>query len=149
MIILECVLMEFFGYSEHYLVLQVAPGGIKIRPRRSQEVRGSPELQKDGLRALEEAWMTTFRFKHFSVKSGGFLCFWGDSGWLHECPTASKKLLGGQGKPRPAEQWSESSGRSLDDDFPVEALFCQVGLFSVLLERLRLAPGVSSCVQGG
>ena len=28
----------------------------KLRPRRSLEVRGSPELQKGGLRALEEAW---------------------------------------------------------------------------------------------
>ena len=147
--LIEAFLCQVWLFSVLLGRLQVAPGGIELRPRRSQEVRGSPELQNDGLRALEEAWMTTFRFRHFSVKSGGFLCFWGDSGWLHECPTASKKLLGGQGKPRPAEQWSESSGRSLDDDFPVEALFCQVGLFSVLLERLRLAPGVSSCVQGG
>ena len=36
--------------------LQVAPGGVKLRPGRSQEVRGSPELQNGGLRALEEAW---------------------------------------------------------------------------------------------
>ena len=40
--------------------LQVVPGGVELRPRRSQEVRGSPELQNGGLRALEEAWMTTF-----------------------------------------------------------------------------------------
>ena len=39
--------------------LQVAPGGVELRPRRPQEVRGSPELQNGGLRALEEAWMTT------------------------------------------------------------------------------------------
>jgi hypothetical protein len=38
--------------------LQVAPGGVELRPRRSQEVRGSPELQNGGLRSLEEAWMT-------------------------------------------------------------------------------------------
>ena len=36
--------------------LQVAPGGVELRPMRSQEVRGSPELQNGGLRALEEAW---------------------------------------------------------------------------------------------
>ena len=36
--------------------LQVAPGGVELRPRRSQEVRGSPELQNGGLRVLEEAW---------------------------------------------------------------------------------------------
>ena len=34
----------------------VDPGGVELRPRRSQEVRGSPELQNGGLRALEEAW---------------------------------------------------------------------------------------------
>ena len=36
--------------------LQVASGGVELRPRRSLEVRGSPELQNAGLRALEEAW---------------------------------------------------------------------------------------------
>ena len=36
--------------------LQVAPGGVELRPRRSLEVRGSPELQNGGLRALEEVW---------------------------------------------------------------------------------------------
>ena len=54
--------------------LQVAPGGVQLRPRRSQEVRGSLELHNGGLRALEEAWMTTFRLRHVSVKSGRFLC---------------------------------------------------------------------------
>ena len=39
--------------------VQVAPGSLQLRPRRSQEVRGSPEPQNGGLRALEEAWMTT------------------------------------------------------------------------------------------
>ena len=34
----------------------MAPGGVELYPRRSQEVRGSPELQNGGLRALEEAW---------------------------------------------------------------------------------------------
>ena len=34
----------------------MAPGGVELRPRRSQEVRRSPELQNSGLRALEEAW---------------------------------------------------------------------------------------------
>ena len=36
--------------------LWVAPGGVELRPWRSQEVRGSPELQNGGLKALEEAW---------------------------------------------------------------------------------------------
>ena len=34
--------------------LLVAPGGVELRPRRSSEVRGSPELQNGGLRALED-----------------------------------------------------------------------------------------------
>ena len=34
----------------------MAPGDVELRPRRSQEVRASPELQNGGLRALEEAW---------------------------------------------------------------------------------------------
>ena len=60
----------------------MAPGGDELRPRRSQEVRGSSELQNGSLRALEEAWMTTFRLTHFPVKSGRVLCFWGqEQGW--------------------------------------------------------------------
>ena len=48
----------------HFLVnwwfrLQVAPGGVELRARRSQEVRGSPELQNGGPRALNKAWLTT------------------------------------------------------------------------------------------
>ena len=45
-----CLFFLFLGR------LQVAPGGVELRPRRSQEVRGSLDLQNDGLRALEEAW---------------------------------------------------------------------------------------------
>ena len=55
--------------------LQVAPGALKLRPRRSQEVRGSPELQNGGPRALNKAWLTTSWLRHFPVKSGRFLCF--------------------------------------------------------------------------
>ena len=36
--------------------LQVPPGDVGLRPRRSQEFRGSPDFQNGGLRALEEAW---------------------------------------------------------------------------------------------
>ena len=46
-----------FGDFGHLVVL--CPGGSELRPWRSQEVRGSSELQNGGLRALEEAWMTT------------------------------------------------------------------------------------------
>jgi hypothetical protein len=55
--------------------LQVFPGGVELRPRRSQELRESQELQMGSLRALEEAWTMTLRLRHFSVKSGHFLCF--------------------------------------------------------------------------
>ena len=34
----------------------VAAGDVEQRSWRSQELRGSPELQNGGLRALEEAW---------------------------------------------------------------------------------------------
>ena len=34
--------------------LQVVAGGVELRPRRSQELRGSLEFQNGGLRALEE-----------------------------------------------------------------------------------------------
>ena len=62
--------------------LQVAPGGVELRPRRSQEVRGFPELQNGSLRALEEAWEDVL-IEAFScqVWSGRFLCFWGVSRW--------------------------------------------------------------------
>ena len=33
-----------------------APGGVELRPRHSQGVQGSPELENGGLRVLEEAW---------------------------------------------------------------------------------------------
>ena len=59
-------------------LLQVAPGGVELRPRKSYELRGSPEPQNGGLGALEEAW----------------------------------------------------------DDFLIEAVSCQVCLFSVLLGRV-------------
>ena len=52
-----------------------------------------------------------------------------------------KEDLGDQGKPRAPERWPESSGRGLDNDFLIEAFSCQVWLFSLLLERLQVAPG--------
>ena len=57
--------MYLHGISE----LPEAQGGVKQGPRRSQEARESPELQKGGLRALEEAWIKTSRLRYFSVKS--------------------------------------------------------------------------------
>ena len=60
--------------------LQVAPGGVELRPGRSLEFRESEELQNGGLRAVEEAWTMTSRLRHFSVKFGRILCFRGVGG---------------------------------------------------------------------
>ena len=49
--------------------------GVKLGPPSSQEVRRSPELQNGGLRAPEEAWMTTSLLKYVLDKSGLVLCF--------------------------------------------------------------------------
>ena len=47
--------------------------GVELGPWRSQQFKGIPELQKNGLQAVEEAWMTISRLRHFSVKFGRFL----------------------------------------------------------------------------
>jgi len=55
---------------------------VELRPRRPQELRGSLELLNGGLRALEEAWMTTFRLRHF-LSSLVVVCpSFGASRWL-------------------------------------------------------------------
>ena len=51
---LDTPLFGDFGDFGHLVVL--CPGASELRPWRSQEVKGSPELQNGGLRALEEAW---------------------------------------------------------------------------------------------
>jgi hypothetical protein len=53
--------------------IHLAPGGVRLGPGRSQEVRASPELQKGGLRGLGEALTTSSRLRHFLVKPGCFL----------------------------------------------------------------------------
>ena len=40
-------------------------GGVELLPGRFLEVRESSELQMGGLRAVEEAWRTTFWLRHF------------------------------------------------------------------------------------
>ena len=65
--------------------LQVAPGGVELRPRRSQEVRGSHELQNGGLRGLEEAWGNFLREAFFcQVWSFSVLLgrLWGVVSWV-------------------------------------------------------------------
>ena len=54
--LLEASSCQVWSFSVLLGRLWVAPGGVELQPWRSQEVRGSPELQNGGLRALEEAW---------------------------------------------------------------------------------------------
>ena len=52
----DFLLEAFWSFSVLLGRVQVVSGGVELRPWRSLEVRGSPELQNCGLRALEEAW---------------------------------------------------------------------------------------------
>jgi len=52
--------LAFFVIVGGSVELQEVSGGVELHSRRSQEVRGRPELQNGGLRALKDAWMTTF-----------------------------------------------------------------------------------------
>jgi hypothetical protein len=85
--------------------------------------------------------MATFGLRHFPVKSGVFLCFFGRVKGSLRVLTRSRVVQGGAGKPRAPERWRESSGRGLDNDFLIEAFFCQVWSFAVVLGRLQVAPG--------
>ena len=72
---IEAFSCQVWSFSVQQGRLQVVPGGVELRPGRSLKLRESQELQIGSLRALEEAWTMTFRFRHFSVKFGRFLCF--------------------------------------------------------------------------
>ena len=64
--------------------LKLVPEGVELRPWRSLEVRGSPELQNGGLRALEDAW-DDFLLEAFSCqKSARSLCFWVVPSWFQK-----------------------------------------------------------------
>ena len=52
----ELFFCQVWSFSVLLVRLHVAPGDVELRLRRSLELRGSPELQNGGLRALEEAW---------------------------------------------------------------------------------------------
>ena len=54
--LIEAFSCQVWSFSVLQGRLQVAPGGVELRPWRSQEVKGSPELQNGGLKAVEEAW---------------------------------------------------------------------------------------------
>ena len=79
-------------------------GGVYLHPRRSQEVRRILELQNGVLRALEDAWMTTFRLRHFPFKFGCFLCSVGScragrgrsgkvEGYLRRCREGQSSII--------------------------------------------------------
>ena len=68
----EAFLCQVWLFSVLLGRLHVAPGKVELRPWRSQGVKGSLELQNGSLRALEEAWITTFSLRQFPVKSGCF-----------------------------------------------------------------------------
>ena len=57
--------------SSLVVLCEVAQGDVKLRPRISQEVRGSPELQNADLRALEEA-LDDFLLEAFSCQVWSF-----------------------------------------------------------------------------
>ena len=50
--LLEAFFCQVWSFSVFMGRLWVAPGGVDLRLWRSQEVRGSPELQNGGLRAF-------------------------------------------------------------------------------------------------
>jgi hypothetical protein len=118
----------------------VVPGGVELRPRRSLEVRGSPELQNGGLRALEEAW-DDFLLEAFSCQVWSFSALLGRlkvvPGGVEVRPRRSLEVRGSpelqNGAPRALKE--------LLDDFLLEAFSCQVWSFSVLLGRLKVSPG--------
>ena len=68
--LLEAFSCQVWSFSV-LLGREVAPGGDKLRPRRSMEVRGSPRLQNGSLRALEEAW-NDFLLEAFSCQVWSF-----------------------------------------------------------------------------
>ena len=119
-----------FGDSGDLVVL--CPGGPQLRSRRSQEVRGSPELQNGGLRALEEAWDDVL-LEVFFCQVWSFSVFlgrlWVAPGGVELRPGRSKELRG-------SPDLLKGGLRALEeawDDFLIEAFSCQVWSLSVLL----------------
>ena len=123
-----------------YVELLEAPGGIELHQRRSQQVRGSPELQNGGLRALEEAWHD-FLLQAPSCQVWSFSVLRGRVqvavGGLELRPRRSREVRG-------SLEPQNGGLRALEtacDNFLLEAVFCQIWSFSALLRRLQVAPG--------
>ena len=146
-VIISCVSWEI-SRSRGGSSLQEAPGSVELRPRRSQQVRGSLQPQNGGLRALEEAWMATFGLRHFPVKSDVFLCYFGRVKGSLRVVTKSRVIQGGAGKPRAPDRWPESSGRGLENDFLIEAFSVKSARSQLFWVVSRWLQEVSSCVQG-
>ena len=98
------------------------------RPWRSQKLRGSPELQNGGLRALEEAW-DDFLLEAFSCQVWSFSVCLGRvlvaAGVIEQRPWRSQNLLGNP-------ELQNGGLRALEeawDDFLLEAFSCQVWSF--------------------
>ena len=77
-------------------------------------MKGSPELQNGGLRALEEAW-DDFLLEAFFCQIWSFSVLPERPGGSRRCQAGFLEVSGAQGKPRASERWPESSGRSLDN----------------------------------
>ena len=130
---LDTPLFGDFGDFGHLVVL--CPGGSELRPWRSQEVRGSLELQNGGLRGLEEAW-DDFLLEAFSCQ------VWSFSVLLRRVQVAP-----GGHELRPRRSLEVRGSLKLQngglialekawDNFLLEAFSCQVWSFSVLLGHL-------------
>ena len=75
--------LQFSGNFDGFLVygwsvcVKVAPGGVELRPRRSQKLRGSLELLNGSLRAREKVWIMISRLRHFL---SSLVVFWSSVG---------------------------------------------------------------------
>ena len=90
----------------------MAPGGVELRPRRSQEVKGSSELQNGGLRALEEAW-DDFLLEAFSCQVCSVFVVLGRLKLVPEGVELRPWRCLEVRSPQVPERWSEISGRGL------------------------------------
>ncbi len=118
----------------------LAPGSSRKRGAASKEVsegEGKPTAPEPWPESSGRGLDGDFRVQHFPVKSCFFLCFFRRV----KGSTKSRVVQGGAGKPKAPKSWPESFRRGLDNDFLIEALFCQVWSFSVVLGRLEVAPG--------
>ena len=127
-----------------------SPGGSRRCPAAFEEVSGGPRAPEWWPESSGRGLDDDFQVEAFSCQVWLFsLPLWARAGLAEGGLARSRAVPRGAGKPRAPERWPESSGRSLDDDFLVEAFSCQVWLFSVLPGVSWWLQEVSSCVKGG